>query len=363
MTSINFAYNPHWCGKPTFKTDNNGNTVLNNYGHPQLFNNHGQAVNLGYGWINEELTFNEFFELVADVGLATTCKLSTEHRKLDNFVSHDVAFVDIDNDDADTAYMKISDVDNDSYYQQYGAAYYASPSHLLKNNVDKFRIIFHLESTIDNADDMKALYVGLRSVYPAADKSCNDPVRLFYGTPKCEIKGINGKVLPNSEISRLIELGKTPVQPTKKPEQIRYTAPQNQTKTTTVFNNTVKDIVEILIEYKKHYPILKYDRRRNVTWSCCTVLDSQEVLLILREMWPDYDSNTKYEYFIDTFDNTKARTIGSLIAEIREHNEDFRKKKETPKIMNFTAEDNTPAAVKKQKIFFNNLRQNTQGIL
>ena len=174
--------NTQWVGKP--------DKVNNQY----YYNDN--IVNLSDSFQEEDLSPDELLNVLSELGFAICPRLTGEHRNTANFVSNSVALVDIDGG------MTIEELEVDDFYKKFGFGYYTTPSYTDEHH--KFRIIFILENDITTAQDMRGLYLGLRTKYQAADKACSDASRLFFGTPNAERVGRNGQYLPQSEIEKLI---------------------------------------------------------------------------------------------------------------------------------------------------------------
>jgi hypothetical protein len=174
--------NTQWVGKP--------DKVNNQY----YYNDN--IVNLSDSFQEEDLSPDELLNVLSELGFAICPRLTGEHRNTANFVSNSVALVDIDGG------MTIEELELDNFYKKFGFGYYTTPSYTDEHH--KFRIIFILENDITTAQDMRGLYLGLRTKYQAADRACSDASRLFFGTPNAERVGRNGQYLPQSEIEKLI---------------------------------------------------------------------------------------------------------------------------------------------------------------
>ena len=174
--------NTQWVGKP--------DKVNNQY----YYNDN--IVNLSDSFQEEDLSPDELLNVLSELGFAICPRLTGEHRNTANFVSNSVALVDIDGG------MTIEELELDNFYKKFGFGYYTTPSYTDEHH--KFRIIFILENDITTAQDMRGLYLGLRTKYQAADKACSDASRLFFGTYNAKRVGRNGQYLPQSEIEKLI---------------------------------------------------------------------------------------------------------------------------------------------------------------
>lgn len=155
-------------------------------------------IALGNNWINDDLPWPAVFELITEDGYATSAYLTNDHRAEANFVSRQLLMVDIDEG------MTIPELFLDSFYEDYGAGFYATASYTHEN--PKFRIMFIAENAIIDAQTYKKITRSLMRIYNHADPACKDAARLFFGTPNCIIKEIRNNILPTPMIQLLIEL-------------------------------------------------------------------------------------------------------------------------------------------------------------
>lgn len=131
------------------------------------------------GWTNCEFAnISEVMEMIVTDGWPITAELDDSgYRDKEHFVSRQVFPVDVDDG------MTIDELKNNQFYQLFGCGYYASPSHTEEHH--RFRILFQLEQPLYDIDFTRALMEALISEF-AADESCKDPNRLFYGNPGCD---------------------------------------------------------------------------------------------------------------------------------------------------------------------------------
>jgi hypothetical protein len=170
---INFSTNFGWVSKPD----------------PNL-------VDLGNNWVDCEDTPEKIFEIVSQGGMPICSALTCGNRKQDNFLSSQLALLDVDKG------MTIQDLLVDPFYSKYGAGFWTSPSHCEAHH--KFRILFILENPITNVEEMRLLLRALMELFPA-DTACKDATRYFNGTLKATHSDFVGTVLPQSMIDTLLE--------------------------------------------------------------------------------------------------------------------------------------------------------------
>jgi len=156
---------------------------------------HGRRVNLGYDWMNIDAEWPDVFKLITSDGCATSAELSTDNRSDANFVSRELFMIDIDSG------MNIQDLVDNDFYNDYGAGFYATPSHTMENH--RFRIMFRTEQPITDSTQAKKLIQALLRVYDHADPACKDSTRIFYGTENCELCLLADKMLPVAMIEAL----------------------------------------------------------------------------------------------------------------------------------------------------------------
>ena len=181
MNNLKVSFNDQWIGKPI--KDDDGKLWYN-----------GKQVYPGYRWINFEESFDEIFEALTVTGLAIGPVVKDGRRIKENFISHSLALVDIDEG------MTIEELLEDEFYQSYGAGYYVSPSHTEEHH--RFRILFRLEHDITDYEELRFLYIGLQTVFNKADTKCRDGSRLFYGIINAQRKEIRPNVLPLKMINK-----------------------------------------------------------------------------------------------------------------------------------------------------------------
>ena len=129
---------------------------------------------------------------------------------------------------------------------------------------------------------MVAIHKAFMEIYPAADQSCKDATRIFYGSINCEIKEKRKGVLTDDIVRDLIAFGT--VEDPVVPETVHVYDDDDDT-----------EIGEILDELKKNYSVLEYNRRRNVTWAVMSKLPASKAIALMRSRWSDVPSTAKYE--------------------------------------------------------------------
>ena len=262
---------------------------------------------MGWGWINFDTSWQEAFENITVGGRCTSAELSDDHHCDDSFVSRQLVMVDIDSG------MTIDELKQEPLYQEFGAGYYCTPSHTIE--APRFRICFITETPITDVQKMRRLFQGLLKYYTMADTACKDAARIFFGTVECSQCERTDRILPDIIVDELIQLI---------PNRTKQT-------TQTVYEpQEINDISLVLDEYKKWYPTLPYGDRTNVAWAVFNSShDRSQTIMLMRSRWSDHDSTGKYESMLNGNyrSGANARTLGSLITEIRKFNPRFRDKK------------------------------------
>lgn len=188
---IKCSLNFNWLGKPK-KDDDTGKMMYD-----------GRPVSISHGWTNVQDDVKKILTMVTTDGVAIAPYLDpgcNGHRCGQNFVSHQVAMVDID------AGMRIEHLFENDFYNTFGYGFYVTSSHTSKNH--KFRIIFVLEEPVYNLGDMVRLYKGLMVKFKYADVVCKDGCRLFYGTENPVIPPeFLENLLPPAAVNALIAIG------------------------------------------------------------------------------------------------------------------------------------------------------------
>ncbi len=111
------------------------------------------------------------------------CTVFKGSRTQENFVKAGYIALDFDGDWA------LEEALNDEFIKKHAAIIYTTPSHG-KNGKDRFRVIFELETIIEDGSLFKDLLLALLDKFPQADSQCKDSIRFFYGS-----KGSNPIIL------------------------------------------------------------------------------------------------------------------------------------------------------------------------
>ena len=295
---IKFSYHKDCIGKPEKRIIDGKLTLwINN-----------QRINLGYGWKTAELPFEEIYELLSVGGMAFAPALSSDHRIQATFFSHELALVDIDNG------MTLEELQAFPFYQMYGSGFYTTSSHT--DQEPKFRILYRLPIAITEAEIMRVIYEGLLAVHGAADISCKDPVRLFYGTVNAKHREITDRMIDAEGLELLVKARDIVLEQQPKIE-IQQDNREFEPK-------TEEQVAELLDELRKYYSDLNYSTRRDVTWAVASSIGNIATVRLMRQRWDDTSKNGKYEVIVNSRKSNRL-SLGTIYHMIRQHNPEFGK--------------------------------------
>lgn len=252
---------------------------------------------LGNGWLNVDVEWAEAFELITVDGFATSAWLSSHVRNEDNFISRELIMIDIDSG------MSIGDLFNDTFYNNYGAGFYATPSYTHIN--PKLRIMFRVEEPITDVNVYRKIVRSLFVIYPQSDKACADGTRLFFGTKNCVIKEKTEKFLPKDIIEMLIALDDARQAELPVYEKIDY-APISDTRKAKI------------ITLLSSTPIIDYNQWRTIAWGLKQGgFDLADFVQVTRSSKKDRSTSEATTIWNDGKSDGKV-TMGSIIHIIKE---------------------------------------------
>jgi hypothetical protein len=255
----------------------------------------GKKVNLGYGWMNVDVTWEDAFELVTTDGYATSSELSCNNRKEEFFVSRQLFMVDIDDG------MSIQELLNDDFYNQFAAGFYTTARHTDEHH--RFRIMFVTEEPITNASDAKKLTRGLLTMFSAGDISCKDASRLYYGVPNSKIKESINRVLSVEACAELIRMI----------EEIDREA-QKTIKTLVQLDTVDEEFVDYLlskIEYKVGNLRGDYNVWLTIAWATCHAVGLSMAKSLMMKHFPE--KTKKESHAFNSWNRSNSPTLGTLI--------------------------------------------------
>ncbi|MDT2644892.1 MULTISPECIES: hypothetical protein [Enterococcus] len=129
-----------------------------------------------------EITIQEFAEELAVNGKTVVLSELSENRlsKMTKIIGQELVMLDFDNKDENNLYT-IEDLEADSFMQENASFIYKTFSDLF-SEVDKFRVVFHLEKLVTDNQEIEQIYQALFKKYPQADSSVGQTSRLFFGS-------------------------------------------------------------------------------------------------------------------------------------------------------------------------------------
>ena len=95
-------------------------------------------------------------------------------------IGQELVMLDFDNKDLNNLYT-IDDLEQDTFMQENACFIYRTFSDE-NSEVDKFRVVFHLDRIITNNSEIENIYQELFKKYPQADSSVGQTSRLFFGS-------------------------------------------------------------------------------------------------------------------------------------------------------------------------------------
>lgn len=254
-----------------------------------------KKINLGYGWMNVDVDWDQAFELITTDGYATSCELSTDNRKEEYFVSRQLFMVDVDDG------MTIQQLLQDDFYNQFAAGFYTTARHTDDNH--RFRIMFITEEPITDVMDARKITRGLLTMFSAGDISCKDASRLYYGVPNSPIKESIDRKLSTTACNELIRM----IDDIDKEAQ--------KTIQTIVQLDTVDEeyVDHLLNKIAMKYGSLKgdYNQWLSIAWATChSVGLHQGKNLMLKHF---YQKTKKESHAFNSWNKSSSPTIGTLI--------------------------------------------------
>lgn len=129
-----------------------------------------------------QMTIQEFAEELSVNGKTVVLAELSENKlsKMTPIVGQEVVMLDFDNKDENNLYT-IEDLEADSFMQENASFIYRTFSDLF-SEVDKFRVVFHLDKLVSENQEIEQIYQALFKKYPQADSSVGQTSRLFFGS-------------------------------------------------------------------------------------------------------------------------------------------------------------------------------------
>lgn len=129
-----------------------------------------------------EISIQDFAEELAVNGKTVVLAELSENQlsKMTKIIGQELVMLDFDNKDENNLYT-IEDLEADSFMQENASFIYKTFSDLF-SEVDKFRVVFHLDKLVTENQEIEQIYQALFKKYPQADSSVGQTSRLFFGS-------------------------------------------------------------------------------------------------------------------------------------------------------------------------------------
>ncbi|WP_368545167.1 hypothetical protein [Enterococcus faecalis] len=129
-----------------------------------------------------QMAIQEFAEELSVNGKTVVLAELSENKlsKMTPIVGQEVVMLDFDNKYENNLYT-IEDLESDSFMQENANFIYRTFSDLF-SEVDKFRVVFHLDKLVTENQEIEQIYQALFKKYPQADSSVGQTSRLFFGS-------------------------------------------------------------------------------------------------------------------------------------------------------------------------------------
>lgn len=129
-----------------------------------------------------EISIQEFAEELAVNGKTVVLAELSENKlsKMTKIVGQELVMLDFDNKDENNLYT-IEDLETDIFMQENACFIYRTFSDMY-SEIDKFRVVFQLDSVVTENHEIEQIYQALFKKYPQADSSVGQTSRLFFGS-------------------------------------------------------------------------------------------------------------------------------------------------------------------------------------
>lgn len=129
-----------------------------------------------------EITIQEFAEELAVNGKTVVLAELSENKlsKMTKIVGQELVMLDFDNKDENNFYT-IEDLEQDTFMQENACFIYRTFSDIY-SEIDKFRVVFHLDKLVTENQVIEQIYQSLFKKYPQADSSVGQTSRMFFGS-------------------------------------------------------------------------------------------------------------------------------------------------------------------------------------
>ncbi len=149
-------------------------------------NEGGKASHFSAGWVNSELTLDEFTTATTERGWAYCAQLEGS-RKGSNFQACNVASVDVDHG------LAVEEALANPFVRHHALLLYTTGRHT--PDAHRFRVVFLLPETVVCARRMRAVNRGLTRRL-GGDMTATDPTRISFGNRTAQVHHIGGKIGP-----------------------------------------------------------------------------------------------------------------------------------------------------------------------
>lgn len=129
-----------------------------------------------------EITIQEFAEELAVNGKTVVLAELSDNKlsKMTKIIGQELVMLDFDNKDEKNLYT-IEDLEADCFMQENASFIYRTFSDMY-SEIDKFRVVFQLNTAVTDNHEIEQIYKGLFKKYPQADSSVGQTSRLFFGS-------------------------------------------------------------------------------------------------------------------------------------------------------------------------------------
>ncbi|WP_261998397.1 hypothetical protein [Enterococcus faecalis] len=129
-----------------------------------------------------QMTIQEFAEELSVNGKTVVLAELSENKlsKMTKIIGQELVMLDFDNKDENNLYT-IDDLEQDTFMLENACFIYRTFSDLF-SEVDKFRVVFHLDKLVVENQEIEQIYQALFKKYPQADSSVGQTSRLFFGS-------------------------------------------------------------------------------------------------------------------------------------------------------------------------------------
>lgn len=166
--------------------------------------------------------------------------LSSARTKRGELGEQTIIMMDFDNKGNES--YTISDLEQDVFMQNNACFYYKTYNHL-ENGIDRFRVVFILDTPCTTHKEVEMLYKALFERYPMSDRSVGQASRIFFGSNK------SYEVIDSDNILNKADMINEYIIESKKPKEITVKSEELGTRTEMLTMDTPN---YILLKYKQY---------------------------------------------------------------------------------------------------------------